>query len=269
MQRSLTIILTCGLLQACAMKGDINRLETELREYHHQVSTADEARAATLARLADQATLSQAETQRLLDSVTTEIRQLTTTLGGLRGELTDLQRDLMVVRELAGQSQTQLRELSAAIQLITLSGALSGPAVTADSGGTSGVSAEQLYRSAVEQLSRGRPATARSVFHQLVQDYPDHSRVPGALYGIGDSFLPESPDSALVYMNQVVDDYPRSSHGGQALYRIGLEAEHRGESERAVAVFVRVAREYDESEVAQLACQKLDRERRARIRACR
>jgi TolA-binding protein len=251
------------------MKGDINRLETELREYHQQVSTADEARAATLARLADQAARSQEETQRLLDSVTTEVRQLTATLGGFRGELTGLQRDLMVVRELAGQSQTQLRQLSAAIQLITLSGALSGPAATADSGGTSGVSAEQLYRSAVEQLSRGRPATARSVFHQLVQDYPDHSRVPAALYGIGDSFLPESPDSALVYMNRVVDDHPRSSYAGQALYRIGLEAERNGELDRAVRAFERVAREYDDSEAAPLACQKLDRERRSRIRACR
>ena len=269
MQRSLSIILACGLLQACAMKGDINRLETELREYHQQISTSDSARAATLARLADQAAYSQAETQRLLDSVTMEIRQLTTTLGGLRGELTDLQRDLMVVRELAGQSQTRLRELSAAIELITLSGVASASDVQADPGESSAVSAEQLYRSAVEQLSRGRPATARSVFYQLVQDYPDHSRVPAALYGIGESFLPESPDSAMVYMNQVVDDYPRSSHAGQALYRIGLEAEHRGESERAVAVFVRVAQEYDESEVAQLACQKLDRERRSRIRACR
>ncbi len=269
MQRSLTIILACGLLQGCAMKGDINRLEAELREYHQQVSTADQARAATLARLADQAAHSQAETQRLLDSVTTEIRQLTTTLGGLRGELTDLQRDLMVVRELAGQSQTQLRELSAAVELIMLSGVVSAGGVPADPGESSAVSAEQLYRSAVEQLSRGRPATARSVFHQLVQDYPDHSRVPAALYGPGESFLPESPDSAIVYLSQVVDDYPRSSHAGQALYRIGLEAEHRGESERAVAVFVRVAQEYDESEVAQLACQKLDRERRARIRSCR
>jgi len=269
MQRSLIILLACGLLQGCAMKGDINRLETELREYHQQISTTDSTRAATLARLADQAAQSQTETQRLLDSVTTEIRQLTTTLGGLRGELTDLQRDLMVVRELAGQSQTRLRELSAAIELITLSGELSGPAVAAESGSTSAVSAEQLYRSAVEQLSRGRPATARSVFFQLVEDYPDDSRVPAALYGIGESFLPESPDSAMVYMNQVVDDYPRSSHAGQALYRIGLEAERNGELDRAVRAFERVAREYDDSEAAPLACQKLDRERRSRIRACR
>ena len=269
MPRSLIIVLACGLLQGCAMKGDINRLEAELQEYHQQISTAESARAATLARLADQAVRSQAETQRLLDSVTTEIRQLSATLGAVRGELTDLQRDLMVVRELAGQSQTRLRELSAAIELITLSGVASGVGALADSSGSSSVGAEQLYRSAVEQLSRGRPATARGVFRQLVQEYRDHERVPAALYGIGESYLPESPDSAMVYMNRVLDDFPRSSHAGLALYRIGLEAERNGEVDRAVRAFERVARQYDDSEAAPLACQKLDRERRSQIRACR
>ncbi|UCD24191.1 MAG: tetratricopeptide repeat protein [Gemmatimonadota bacterium] len=266
MRRYLIIILACGLLQGCAMKGDINRLEAELQAYHEQITTAESARAATLARLADEAARSQAETQRLLDSVTTEIRQLSTTLGDVRGELTDLQRDLMVVRELAGQSQTRLRELSAAIDLIMISGAATGAGGESE---TTGTTAEQLYRSAVEQLSRGRPATARVAFRQLLQDFPDDTRVPAALYGIGDSYLPESPDTALVYMNRVVDDFPRSEHAPQALYRIGLEAERVGESEQALRAFERVARAYGDSEAAQLACQKLDRERRERIRACR
>ena len=67
----------------------------------------------------------------------------------------------------------------------------------------------------------------------------------------------------------VVGDHPQSTHAPQALYRIGLEAEQRGESQRAVDAFERVAREYGESEAAQLACDKLDRERRRGIRACR
>ncbi len=268
MRLSPTLILACAMLQGCAMKGDINRLEAELRAYHEQVAMADSAGAATLARLADQAARSQAETQRLLDSVTIEIRQLSGTLGGLRGELTDLQRDLMVVRELAGESQTRLRELSAAIDLIMISGAAGGLMAVEDTS-ESGATAEQLYRTAMEQLSRGRPATARLAFRQLLQDFPDHSRVPAALYGIGDSFLPESPDSAMVYMNRVLDGHPGSTHAPQALYRIGLDAEQRGESERAVNTFERVARDYGESEAAQLACDKLDRERRRRIRACR
>ncbi|NIM47954.1 MAG: tetratricopeptide repeat protein [Gemmatimonadales bacterium] len=249
------------------MKGDVRRLEAELREYREQLSMADSARAATLAQLVDQAVQSHAATQRLLDSVTSEVRRLTFALGGLRGELTDVQRELVTVQELAGQSQTSLRELRAAIE----SAAGYAARTPRDSSPSHGVEEgpEQLFILARQQLTRGSPVTARDGFQQLIREYPGHLRVPDALRWIGESFLPGNPDSALVYFTRLVDEFPESLQAGSALYKIGLEAERQGDLDRAYSTFERVVVEYGASDAAALACQKLRESGRSVPTACR
>jgi tol-pal system protein YbgF len=263
------VVLASVLLQGCAMKGDIKRLEAELQTYHTQVSTSDSARALALVRLLDQATRSHQETQQLLDSVTSEVRQLTLALGDLRGELTSVQRQLVAVQELAGQSETRLRELSLAIAAIAGAGTGLAAVASGESGKAGDTSAEQLYASALQQLRRDRPSTARGAFHELLRAYPDHPLIPDALYWIGDSFVEDNPDSAMAYLNHVVDEYPQSPRAPSALYKVGLEAERRGETAQAHATFERVATEYGLSDAAQLACQKLRAAGRTNVAACR
>ncbi len=259
-------ILAALIATGCAMKGDIKRLEAELQSYHTQVSTSDSARALTLARLLDQATQSHQETQRLLDSVTAEVRQLTLALGDLRGELTSVQRQLVAVQELAGQSETRLRELSLVIAGITTAGtALS---MHTDSGAMRDSGAQELYASALQQLTRGRPGTARAALHEFLRAYPNHRLTPDVLYWIGDSFTDDNPDSALVYLNRVMDGYPQSPRAASALYKIGLDAERRGELAQAYDTFERVATDYGLSDAAQLACQKLRDAGRTNVAAC-
>jgi len=263
--RYLPVILAIGLLQGCAMKGDVRRLEAELRAQHAQTSATDSARAAAYAQLLDRGLQSHAETQRLLDSVTTEVRRLTFALGDLRGELTDVHRELVTVQELAGQSQTSLRELRAAIESMTRDGA------SRDSSRPQGedTGAEQLFVLGRQQLTRGSPVTARAAFQRLTSDYPGHGRVPDALYWIGESYLPGNPDSALVYFTRVVTEFSGSLQAGSALYKIGLEAERQGDADRAYRVFERLAVEYRASDEAALACDKLRQSGRSVPAACR
>lgn len=267
MLRSILLVLAVGLLTGCAMKGDVRRIEAELQQYHEQVTMSDSARAASLAQLADQAVRSHAETQRLLDSVTSEVQRLTVALGDLRGELRELRRELATVQELAGQSQVSLRELRAALESATRY-VISTPGDSIEPRGDD-LEPERLFVLARQQLERGSPITARDGFQRLISEHPGHQRVPDALRWIGESFLPANPDSAVVYFTRVVDEFPESPQAGFALYRIGLEVEGRGDSVQAYALFERVAEAYASSDAAALACQRFRQSGRPLPPVCR
>ncbi len=236
------------------MKGDIRRIEAELHAYHERLSMADSARAATLAMLVDQAASSHAETQRLLDSVTAEVRRLTLVLGDLRGELTEVQRELTLVQELAGQSETSLRELRAVIQSTRDFAAAEG-----EGGRTMSDAAEsaRLFDQALELLNRGSTTTARAGFFEFIRTNPGDPRAPDALFWIAESYYPTNPDSAAFYFNYVVSEAPESPRAASALYKMGLIAEDSGNGARALEFYERLVTEFSLSDAARLACDKI------------
>jgi tol-pal system protein YbgF len=242
------------VLSGCALKGDVRRVERQLQAMQAEAARADSARAVELARLADLLTA-------VGDSVEAGRRSLTVLRGELRTDLTEIQRQLVQIQELTGQSQQRLSELRAQIEQRPLAPAAGAPAGAAPSD-TAPVSevpgANELFELGLQQLRRGSPQAGRMAFTELLARYPQHERVPDALYFVGESWGAAEPDSAAAAYQRVVRDFPTSIRAPGALYKLGLLAERRGDRAGARVYYQRVLSDYPRSDEAALAREKLN-----------
>ncbi len=252
MRRSYSVVAAaCVALSGCALKGDVRRVERELQEMRAETARADSARAVELERVI-------ALLGAVQDSLTAQQRWLTVMRGDMRSDLTEIQRQLVQVQELAGQSQQRLSELRTQIERRGQQQAV--PAAGGAGGDTTAEalpSADQLLELGVQQLRRGSPQAARAALQQLLQAYPSHGRVPDALYFLGESWAGSNTDSAAAAYEAVIRGYPRSIRAPTALYKLGLMAERRGDRAAAKGYYERVLAEYPRSDEAVLAREKL------------
>ncbi len=250
MKHNAAILATAVVLSGCALKGDVRRLERQLAAHEAEAARVDSARAVELARV-----------MRLIgtvqDSVSAHERSLTLLRGELRTDLTEIQRQLVQIQELTGQSQQRLSEMRAQLDRRGTEPA-AGPGVAPADSGVGGLPGpNQLFELGLQQLRRGSPQAARMAFGQLLQAYPNHDRVPDALYFMGEAWAPTSPDSAAAAYERVVRSYPTSGRAAAALYKLGLLAEQRGDRAAARVYYQRVLADYPRSEEAALARDKL------------
>jgi tol-pal system protein YbgF len=251
-KHTVTLGAVAVVLSGCALKGDVRRVERQLQAMQSEAARVDSARAVELARLAD-----------LLDAIGDSLgghqRSLTVLRGELRTDLTDIQRQLVQIQELTGQSQQRLTELRSQLEQrpvvpVTPQGqqppeappaeALPGP--------------NQLFELGLQQLRRGSPQAGRTAFQQLITSYPDHERVADAWYFVGESWGPATPDSAAAAYERVVRDHSTSARVPGALFKLGLLAERRGDRDAARVYYQRVLADYPRSEEAALAREKLN-----------
>ncbi|HEY9382020.1 MAG TPA: tetratricopeptide repeat protein [Gemmatimonadales bacterium] len=243
-------------LPGCATKGQVRLLEGELRSMRIETARRDSVRASALAAII---TLQ----QRILDSVAAGREALKTLDVRLQGDMTDLQRQLLQVQELTGQSQQRLTQLKAQIDTRAEQAEASGAVRPApgDSAARTAAppapSADQMYRSARDQHGRGALATARMAYQELVKNYPADPRVPDALFYIGETFASEAPDSAVAYYGQVVARFRTSPRAPMALYRLGRLEEARRNPAAARGYYDRLIRDYPTSDDADLARDRL------------
>lgn len=248
--RTVAVVLVAG---GCALKGDVRRVEEQLAEFREETARADTARAVTLQRIA--ASLDRINDD-IIDSLRVQQSALLNLRGDVRSELTEVQRQLVAILELAGMSQTRLAELRRELDdgaIVGPSGATESPA---DASGAE-PSADELWSLGRQQQAQGSPQSARIAFQKLVQDYPDHERAPDALYQIGDTFGSEEPDSASAAWEGVVSAYPDSRVAPRALYSLGLMYERLGDERAARLQYQRVVNGYPRSDEADLARAKL------------
>jgi TolA-binding protein len=217
-----------------------------------EAARADSARAVELARLAD-----------LLDAIGESLgahqRSLTVLRGELRSDVTDIQRQLVQIQELTGQSQQRLSELRSQLEQRP------APPVTPPGGQPPTEAPQealpgpnQLFELGLQQLRRGSPQAGRTAFQQLITSYPDHERVADAWYFVGESWGTATPDSAAAAYDRVVRDHSTSPRVAGALFRLGLLAERRGDRDAARVYYQRVLADYPRSEEAALAREKLN-----------
>jgi TolA-binding protein len=243
---------------ACATKGQVRLLEGELRSLRVETARRDSIRAAALAAII---TLE----QRIIDSLGAGREALRTLDVRLQSDLTDVQRQLVQVQELTGQSQQRLTQLKAQIDTRAEQAEAAGlslPGGRPDSAGggrpsPAAPSADQMYQSARNQQTRGALGTARMGYQELLKTYPTHPLVPDALFYIGESFGSEAPDSAIAYYTQVVGRYKTSPRASTALFRMGRIEEVRRNTSAARTYFERLVREYPTSDDADLARERL------------
>ncbi len=255
MSRFGLLAATAVALSACALQGDVRRVEQQVSRLHTETARADSARAVVLDQIL-------AFQQRFLDSLVVMQRRLGTLHGDVRTDMTDVQRQLVQIQELTGQSQQRLTEMRAQLDARLRQGMVpgvgSGPDTAARRArGGRALGARQLYDLSLQQLRRGSPQTARAGLVKLLSDFPADPLAADAQFFMGESWADSQPDSAAAAYEQVVRTYPDSRHAPTALYRLGLLAERRGDLRAAEAYYQRVIAGYPRSEEAQLARTKL------------
>ena len=263
MRRLAALCVAAAALGGCALKGDVRRVERQIGEYREETARADSARAVMLARLLDDLAGLQAQASSILDTLTSQRRVMVAMQGSFRGELTQVQRQLVTIQELTGQSQSvisQLRDEIARREIIPAVRPLPGRRNERGAGAgqsTGDPGPEEMFTIGRRELERGAPQAARVAFRRLLELYPQHGRAADALYWIGESFRADDPDSAAAAFEQVVERFPSSDRAPLALYKIGLDAERRGDLAAARLYFQRVVAGYPRSDEADLARAKL------------
>jgi len=217
-----------------------------------------------LARLLDELAGLQTQASSILDTLTSQRQAIVAMQGSFRGELTQVQRQLVTIQELTGQSQSvisQLRNEIARREIIPAVRPLPGQRGQRAGAGAgqspSDPGPEEMFTIGRRELGRGAPQAARVALRRLLELYPQHGRAADALYWIGESFRADDPDSAAAAFEQVVERFPSSDRAPLALYKIGLDAERRGDLAAARLYFQRVVAGYPRSDEADLARAKL------------
>ena len=247
-------ILFAGIaLGACARQSDVRRVELQVRSLREQTAHNDSVRAAVLDQII-------ALQRRIIDTLALQEKRLLAFRGYIRADLTEVQRQLVQVQELTGQSQQRLSDLRNQLESRQQAMAAARPDSTGapGTGAPSGPPPEQLYELALQNLRRNSPQTARAAFQKLLQDYPSHERAADAQFFIGESWGDRTnPDSAAMSYERVITNYPSSARIPTALYRLGLIAEQKKDRAAARQYYNALITRYPRAEETPLARDKL------------
>lgn len=255
------LLVAGALLAGCATKGAVRRVETQVAVLRAETARQDSARAAELARIIRLQ-------QQTLDSLAGAGQSLRMVDARLGNELLEVQRQLLAIQELTGQSQARITRLQAQLEARAAAAEVLGPAPAPgdstrrpDSAAAApppqAASADQMYQGALQQFRRGSLIIARRAFLEFLDTYANHPLVPDAVYYVGETYETAAPDSAIVRYQEVVARFPQSRRAPAALYKVGLIAERRGDAAAARAAYQRVIDQYPRSEEADLARGRL------------
>ncbi len=263
MRRFASLWVAVAALSGCALKGDVRRVERQILEYRDETVRADSVRAVTLARLLDVLDGIQRQQTRLVDSISSQRQVMMAMQGSLRGELTQVQRQLVTIQELTGQSQAVISQLRSEIARRetgpVVARSVPGQAQPAEVTASDDPGPEEMFTMGQQFLTRGAPQSARAAFRRLLELYPDDNRAADALYWIGESFrVQDLPDSAAAVFEQVAREFPSSDRAPLALFKMGLDAERRGDIAAARLLYQRVVAGYPRSDEADLARARLN-----------
>ena len=131
----------------------------------------------------------------------------------------EMNRQILTLQELSGQSQRRLQELRGALEERTQAAPAPSPAgprhpptarAPARAPGPG-----QLFQSSLDQLRRGSVGVARSGFEELLRTYPTYEDAPEAMVYIAETYAAERNQAAAdsVY-GLVVQRYPAVAEGG-------------------------------------------------------
>lgn len=250
---------------ACfATSNDMKLLQGQIDSLRSANVRSDSVHAAQLAQVI--ATLGLVR-----DSLGTVSGHVVRLQGDVRGDLHDVNEQLLQIQQLTGQSQNRLQELRASIEQRNQDVGEGAPPTTAapgKAGATSSAAAmpapgapgsnepgpNQLYQLGMEQLQRGSPSTAVQAFQKLLQDYSTADIAPEAQFYLGEAYRAQgnaaAADSAY---SMVVQKYPKSPHAPTALYKRALYLEQQGNATAARALLNQLISSYPQSDEAALA----------------
>ena len=171
------------------------------------------------------------------------------------GSIYDINRQLLQIQELSGQSQRRLQELRASMESRNDAMTTTPAAPPSDtSKPAAGPGPAQLFQIAFDQMQRGSYGTARSGFQELVDKYPNFEEAPSAQLYIGQSFAEEKNTAGADSVYQLVAaKYPKSKAAPTALYKYALSLIAQKKTVPAKAALNRIVKDYPNSDEASLA----------------
>ena len=252
--RGLVLLLVGVGLTACATKKDADSIRAELAA----VQARHDALAAQVSDLEESVSTSLEAQQALFVTVR----------GDLLRQLDDMERQLVEIQELLGQSQIVLQDLRERMEQRQAVREDMEPMLPADSGGVAGTEVERgaggdarsLYAAAIEQFRREAYNTARMGFQEFLVDHPADELAPDAQYYLAETYRMEGDENlALREYNRVVELYPNSRAAPTALYKAGLLQDEQGNKDSACQYFQRVLAGYPRSDESRLARDQTER----------
>jgi tol-pal system protein YbgF len=255
--RSLAPLAALAVAGCLASKTDIQMLQTDLQTMRTESARGDSARQAQIQQVL-------AQVIRTNDSIRVVSARLAKLQSDVQNDHYEMNRNILTLQELSGQSQRRLQELRGAMEeRAQPAPAPASPAAPVDSArptasapGAPGPG--QLFQSSLDQLRRGSVGVARSGFEELLRTYPTYEDAPEAMVYIAETYAAERNQAAAdsVY-GLVVQRYPRSPKAATALYKRALVLKSAGQSAAARASLERIVREYPRSDDAALAREQL------------
>ncbi|NIN70526.1 MAG: tol-pal system protein YbgF [Gemmatimonadetes bacterium] len=253
--KSLLVLAVTGLA-ACASKKDVDRIREDLASVR--------ARQDSIATSVEQLESSVSEALENQGALVVTVR------GDLLQQLDDMERQLVEIQELLGQSQIvlsglrdrmeqrQLDRQAAAEEFAELDSVGDAAAFGLERG--AGGEPRSLYSAAIEQFRRGAYETARTGFREFLVEYPADELAPDAQYYLAETYREEGDAGrAIREYNRVVELYPNSSAAPTALYKAGLLQIDQGNKDTACEYFQRVMAGYPRSDESRLARDQAER----------
>ena len=263
MYRRIGALVLAVVLGACATKRDMLDLQTEIRE----TDARQQARIDALTSAVQQGN------RQALDSVAAASELVFDVRGDLVNAIRDIERSLMVTREVVGENQSslatvlaRLEELGRDVQALSravdrlqqdsvVAGAEGGePAPDAAAG-----SPDQEFAAIERAFERGSFSVARMQFERFVTEYPDSELAPAAHLYLGELFAVEQRfQEAIDTYLQIPQLDADADEAPQALYRAAvLLLDELEDTDRARALLETVVESYPDHSVAELARAKL------------
>lgn len=267
--------VTLVVTGACfATQSDVRVLQTDVQNLRAERSRQDSVMQHRFQEL-------MASLQTTNDSVRSLSNRVTRLQGDVRGDLFQMNQQLLQIQELSGQSQRRLQELRSSLEArqqeaapvtppVTPSStprdsaaaaapASQPPAVAAPSGPAAGSPGpNQLFQSSLDQLRRGSPGSARRGFEEILRLYPTSDLAGESQFYIGEAFAAEGNVAAAdTAYATVVTKYGQSARAPTALYKRALSLQQRGNIALARTALNDLVRRYPRSDEAQLARERL------------
>jgi tol-pal system protein YbgF len=133
------------------------------------------------------------------------------------------------------------------------------PAVHGDAGTLAQGEGERgAYEAAFDALKAGRYDDSANLFQQFLQDYPNGSYAPNALYWLGESYyVTQNYALAQQQFQALLDRYPTHDKAAGALLKVGLSQYGLKQMDAAQATLSQVGQRYPGSDAARTADDRL------------
>jgi tol-pal system protein YbgF len=232
--------VAAALLSGCATKRDVRTIQNDIQLM--------QTRQAELLRDLQQ------QNRLLLDSIRHTMTLTQDVRGATAGQLREFEQNVNQLGNLVSQVMGTLTRIEQRLATLEQRGASTTPSGVTAGGGT----ADEYYDAAMQRMNSQSWGSARTLFEQLVAEFPTHEQAPNAQYQIGETYYQEKAYAdAYRELEKVAQQWPSAPRAREALMRAAQIAEEQKDNARARQFYTQVRDRYSGTDEARAAQRKL------------